>query len=96
MISYTESNARHHREDQIKSKEALFGQESFVHSLKCKSMTLYSGGVKGSTRPSFGARADCCDCEASDPSTTIQFYCQSRLGVLLRKYSCARRPALPF
>ena len=35
MISYTESNARYHREDQIKSKEALFGQESFVHGLKC-------------------------------------------------------------
>ena len=28
MISYTESNARYHREDQIKSKEALFGQEA--------------------------------------------------------------------
>ena len=38
--SYTESNARYHREDQVKSKEALFDQESFVHSLKCKSMTL--------------------------------------------------------
>ena len=35
MISYTESKARYHREDQIKSKEALFGQESFVHGLKC-------------------------------------------------------------
>ena len=58
MISYTESNARYHREDQIKSKEALFGQESFVRSLKCKSMTLYSSGVKGPGRPSFGARAD--------------------------------------
>ena len=58
MISYTESNARYHREDQIKSKEALFVQESFVHSLKCKSMTLYSSGVKGPARPSFGARAD--------------------------------------
>ena len=68
--SYTESNARYHREDQVKSKEALFGQESFVHSLKCKSMTLYSSGVKGPARPSFGARADCYDCEVSGPSTT--------------------------
>ena len=35
MISYTESNAKYHREDQIKSKEALFGEESFVQGLKC-------------------------------------------------------------
>ena len=72
--SYTESNARYHCKDQIKSKEALFGQESFVHSLKCKSMTLYSSGrgsgVKDQARPSFGARADCYDCEVSGPSTT--------------------------
>ena len=54
----------------VQSKEALFGQESFVHSLKCKSMTLYSSGVKGPARPSFGARADCYDCEVSGPSTT--------------------------
>ena len=69
MISYTESNARYHREDQIKSKEALFGQGSFVHSLKCKPMTLYSSGVKGPARSSFGAMADCYDCEVSGPST---------------------------
>ena len=68
--SYTESNAGYHGEDQIKSKEALFGPESFVHSLKYKSMTLYSSGVKGPARPSFGARAVCYDCEVSGPSTT--------------------------
>ena len=42
------SNARYHREAQIKSKKASFAQESFVYSLKYKSMTLYnSSGVKG-------------------------------------------------
>ena len=72
--SYTESNARYHREDQVKSKEALFDQESFVHSLRCKSMTLYCSGVKGPARPSFGARADCYDCEESGPSITTGLY----------------------
>ena len=47
MISYTEFNTRCHRKAQIKSMEASFDQESFVHNLKYESMTLYSSGVKG-------------------------------------------------
>ena len=33
-------------------------------------MTMYSSGVNGPARPSFGARADCYDCEVSGPSAT--------------------------
>ena len=65
MISYTESIAKL----KLKAKKACFGQESFVHSLMYKSMTLYSSGVKGYDQVSVQGLIFY-DCEVSGPSTT--------------------------